>query len=75
MGCGADLTSTRICAILGSTQTKETKMRKKNKPNLVKAGGGMFMLNQHAPRYADKRTKRNRDKATQKRNAIAEQVA
>lgn len=29
-------------------------------------------VNQHAPRFADKRTKRNRDRAAQKRTAIRE---
>lgn len=48
-------------------------MRKEKKPNLVRAGAGHFALNQHAPRFADRRTKRNRDRAAQKRNAIAEQ--
>lgn len=49
-------------------------MRKNEKPKLVRAGAGHFALNQHAPVFADKRTKRNRDRATQKRNAIAEQA-
>ena len=49
-------------------------MRKKQKPSLVKAGAGFFALNQHAPKYADKRTKRNRDRAAQKRHAIGEQI-
>lgn len=48
---------------------------RKNKPNLVKAGAGHYRLNQHAPVFADKRTKRNRDKATQKRHAIADQMS
>jgi hypothetical protein len=48
-------------------------MRKEKKPELVRAGAGYYRLNQHAPRFDDKRTKRNRDKATQKRNAIEEQ--
>lgn len=48
-------------------------MRKDKKPELVRAGGGHFNLNQHAPVFADRRTKRNRDRSAQKRNAIAEQ--
>ena len=49
-------------------------MRKDKKPELVRAGAGHFRLNQHAPVFADRRTKRNRDRATQKRRAIAEQI-
>jgi hypothetical protein len=48
-------------------------MRKEKKPELVRAGAGYFRLNQHAPVFDDRRTKRNRDRATQKRNAIQEQ--
>jgi hypothetical protein len=46
---------------------------KKNKNNFVKPGAGVFMLNQHAPKFGDRRTKRNRTKAEQKRRAIKEQ--
>jgi len=46
---------------------------KKNRKQFVKPGAGVFMLNQHAPKFGDRRTKRNRTKAEQKRRAIAEQ--
>jgi len=36
---------------------------------LVK-GRGHFVVNQKAPVFADRRTKRNRDRSAQKRNAI-----
>ena len=41
---------------------------------LVRAGGnGPTQLNQHAPKFADRRTKRNRSRNDQKRRAIEEQ--
>ena len=46
-------------------------MRKQKGHGLVTARADV-RVNQHAPRYADKRTKRNRDRAAQKRNAIRE---
>jgi hypothetical protein len=46
---------------------------KKQKPKFITAGGnGATNVNQHAPKFADKRTKRNRDRASQKRNAISD---
>ena len=48
-------------------------MAKTDKDRLVRGNGGVFMLNQHAPKFADKRTKRNRSRSEQKRKAIAEQ--
>ena len=39
---------------------------------LVRSSGGAFMLNQHAPRFAHKTTKRNRSRSDQRRRAIAE---
>lgn len=44
----------------------------KDRPKLVR-GSGVFALNQHAPKFADKRTKRSRTRAAQKRKALAEQ--
>lgn len=41
------------------------------KPQFPRAAGlSPAQVNQHAPRYADRRTKRERDKGAQKRNAI-----
>ena len=48
-------------------------MGKTDKDRLVRGSGGVFMLNQHAPKFADKRTKRNRSRAEQNRRAISEQ--
>ena len=39
---------------------------------LVRAGGGVFMLNQHSPKFGDRRTKRNRSRGEQRRKAISE---
>ncbi len=47
-------------------------MASETRKQLVRASGGVFMLNQHAPKFADKRTKRNRSRADQRRNALAE---
>lgn len=47
-------------------------MKKNKGKNLVRASGGAFMLNQHAPKFADKRTKRDRSRNAQKNNAIKE---
>jgi len=48
-------------------------MAKKVNPldNLVQ-GRGNYVVNQKAHIFADKRTKRNRDRASQKRNALRE---
>lgn len=43
---------------------------KVNKPKLVRGNTGPVQVNQHAPLFNDRRTKRNRDRSTQKRNAI-----
>ena len=61
------------CATILLPTTKENKVGKTYKDNLVRANGGVFMLNQHAPKFADKRTKRNRSRTEQNRRAIAEQ--
>lgn len=40
---------------------------------LVRAGAtGVVALNQHAPKFEDRRTKRNRSRGDQKRHAISE---
>ena len=44
--------------------------RGKKEPELVKGGKGPFKLNQTAPIFNDRRTKRNRDRSTQLRNSI-----
>jgi hypothetical protein len=47
--------------------------RKKETDKYVRPSGtGPTNLNQHAPMFYDRRTKRNRDKASQDRNAINE---
>lgn len=49
-------------------------MKLKNQAfQLVRAGSGSVQLNQHAPKFADKRTKRNRSRGDQKRRALADQ--
>lgn len=46
-------------------------MAKNNKPKYVKPGGtGPTNVNQHAPIFYDRRTKKNRDRTSQNRNAI-----
>ena len=37
-----------------------------------KGAAGIFALNQHAPKYAHRATRRNRTRADQRRRAIAE---
>jgi hypothetical protein len=44
--------------------------RGKKEPELIKGGKGPFKLNQTAPIFNDRRTKRNRDRSTQLRNSI-----
>lgn len=45
--------------------------KKKDGPSYVRASGsGAKNVNQHAPIFYDRRTKRNRDKSSQDRNAI-----
>jgi hypothetical protein len=39
-------------------------------PILVTPAHGDVKVNQHAARFADRRTRRNRDRATQRRTAI-----
>jgi hypothetical protein len=39
----------------------------------VRSGGGIYALNQHAPRYAHRATKRNRSRSDQRRNAFSDQ--
>jgi hypothetical protein len=46
---------------------------KRELDRLVRAGAGSYNLNQHAPRYDDRRTRRNRDRAARRRSAIADQ--
>jgi hypothetical protein len=50
-------------------------MSKPKKPafELVRASSNPVQLNQHADKFADKRTKRNRSRGDQKRKALAEQ--
>jgi hypothetical protein len=43
------------------------------KKKIFVKGRAAFMLNQHAAKFADKRTKRNRERGTQKRKAIEEE--
>lgn len=40
------------------------------KPDLVKGSGSGPKVNQHAPIFYDRRTKKNRDRSSQNRNAI-----
>lgn len=47
-------------------------MAKTYKDRLVRGSGGVFALNQHTDKFADKRTKRNRSRSEQRRRAIAE---
>mgnify|MGYP000641958410 CR=1 FL=1 len=48
--------------------------RKRKRERVGRGAPGNFQLNQHAPRYADRRTRRNRSRADRKRNAIREQA-
>jgi hypothetical protein len=43
---------------------------KKDKPKFVKPTSGEYRLNQTAPIFNDRRTKRSRDRSTQSRQAI-----
>lgn len=43
------------------------------KPKPWRSAPGIYALNQHAPRYADRRTKRNRSRSDRERRALAEQ--
>jgi len=43
---------------------------KKDKPTFVKPLGGDYRLNQTAPIFKDRRTKRNRTRSIQNRNSI-----
>lgn len=45
-------------------------MTKKPKPKFVKPSSGPVSVNQTAPIFNDRRTKRNRDRSSQRRNAI-----
>lgn len=45
-------------------------MKKKKPAPRVKGTKGHYHLNQHAPRFADRRTRRNRDRSSQERRAI-----
>jgi len=48
---------------------------KNKKAGLVRAGGlGAWNVNQHAPVFAHKNTKRNKARAAQKARALAEQM-
>jgi hypothetical protein len=49
-------------------------MAKRKNPlhSLVTAGGGHYVLNQKSAKFADRRTRRNRDRSAQRRNAIAD---
>lgn len=38
----------------------------------VKGAPGKYRLNQHAPVFGDRRTKRNRDRSTRTRKAVQE---
>ena len=44
--------------------------KKKPGDDLVRGGGMGPKVNQHAPIFYDRRTKKNRDKSSQSRNAI-----
>ena len=44
--------------------------RGKKEPELVRGGKGPFKLNQTAPVFNDRRTKRERDRSTQLRKSI-----
>jgi len=48
-------------------------MRKKNELDGLVRGRGRFVLNQRFAVFADKRTKRNKTRAEQKRRALSEQ--
>jgi len=45
-------------------------MAKKDKPKFVLPTGGDYRLNQSAPIFNDRRTRRNRDRSTQNRQSI-----
>ena len=45
---------------------------KKVLDTLVTGGGGHYVLNQKSAKFADRRTRRNRDRSAQNRNAIRE---
>lgn len=49
--------------------------RKRKRERVGRGAPGNYALNQHAPRYADRRTRRNRDRAAVRRNAIRDQSA
>ena len=44
--------------------------KQKPEPKLVRPGSGDYRLNQTAPIFNDRRTKRNRDRSTQTRKSI-----
>ena len=46
--------------------------KNKNPLDSLVTGRGHFVVNQKAPTFADRRTKRNRDRSAQRRNAIAD---
>jgi len=46
---------------------------KRKRERVGRGAPGVFQLNQHAPRFADRRTRRNRSRDAQRRNAIREQ--
>jgi len=43
---------------------------KRERERVGRGAPGNYALNQHAPRYADRRTRRNRSRDAQRRNAI-----
>jgi hypothetical protein len=48
------------------------KRNKSNPLDSLVTGRGNYVLNQKSAKFADRRTRRNRDRASQKRNAIRE---
>ena len=47
-------------------------MSKRKRERVGRGAPGNFQLNQHAPRYADRRTRRDRARSERERNAIRE---
>jgi len=53
-----------------ATKGRDTEMSKRKLERVGRGTPGVYALNQHAPRYADRRTRRNRSRADRKRRAI-----
>jgi hypothetical protein len=64
--------SVRYATILLHTRKESEMAKSKNPLDSLVTGRGHYVLNQKSAKFADRRTRRNRDRSAQRRNAIAD---